>query len=169
MSVWNVRLNRRKKIVIVRKILYTWRQGIVGLWGLLFLGAERKGKQHVITGCTNEEFEQIHVSSRIELTIKESVTGWRVLPMKSRALKSRKETVEEIPSIPYFLWSCGVCRKRGFVGYSEGEDLIEVGIRICNNHLEAIPGCEKWDLRIFDHNGKEQKDFMQVMAFTKIE
>ena len=164
MSVWNEKMRRRKKIVIVREILQRWWIDAHSFWGLLILDTEGKGKEHVITGCTSEDLEQIHAGSKVEISIKESVTGWRVLPMKPR-----KETAEKIPSVPYFMWSCAICRKRGYVEYTEGEDLLEVGIRICNAHLEATPRCKKLNLRIFDHNGKEQKDFMQVMALEKVE
>lgn len=68
----------------------------------------------------------------------------------------------KVPNVPYFMWCCEKCKTRGIVEYEDGDDLLLIVRRIYKAHEEAsrtIPGCDSANVRIFDHNMVERKDF----------
>ncbi|MFH1575581.1 MAG: hypothetical protein ABIB55_01385 [Candidatus Nealsonbacteria bacterium] len=165
MTIWNARLIERKLSVKVRRVLRKEP-------GFMVVVDSRK-RHHKLSEIDFPSFKwkEIGVGSTITLTISEAVTRWKVEPL--RVKKSVKEFIVETQkkvSGPFFVWICQYCGIKGFVEYEEGDDPWGIAERIILSHeKKAKAGCDKKNIRIFDHRGKLQEDSTRFLSYHNAE
>ena len=89
---WNLERKTRKEIVEVREILLVWTKLAADFPGMRIL--DQKGREHEFShldlGITTlQEWNEIQVGSKIELTLKEKIVRARLLP---KEIKSSAES-----------------------------------------------------------------------------
>lgn len=163
MDIWNVRLNRRKLPIKVRKILDERSRFVIVL--------DTLGKQHEISlvDCSPAERAKIKAGSTITLVIAESVLTRIIQPPKiPKSVRKLIFEAQKQASGLFFLWLCEYCSTSGHVEYEDGDESQGIVGRIMAAHQqEAKPGCERL-IRIFDHRGMEQKDSELYLSATKV-
>ncbi len=81
MTTWNVQLTRRKVIIIVKQILQKWPKHAAGFPAIAMEILDQEGRKHTFTAEDSPtlQWDKIQEGSKIELTLRESVVGSRVL------------------------------------------------------------------------------------------
>ncbi len=79
MSNWNIGLGSRKKVVVVDKILRKIPEHAAGFTGMEI--QDQQGRTHTLSAVDfiSNEWEQIREGTKIELTIREQITGIKVV------------------------------------------------------------------------------------------
>ena len=163
MPSWNVKLGTRKQVVKVNKIINKKSDFVV----VQFLN----GKQQKLSDSNFPEWRQTKEGRKIELIIQESVVGARFLPeeFQERVQELFHELKRKLGAL-FYVWVCEYCKTMGYVEYEDGDDPQLIIKRIYAGHQKKIEqDCnEKANLRIFDHNWKELKEFTQIMSFKEV-
>lgn len=165
MSSWNVKLNRRKVVITVKKILQRWPEHAADFPGMEIV--DTKGRRHALAYldfiCTREEWDQIREGSKIEITLVESVTNPRVILSKSKKLAKSRVIHEDILPEGDYKWRCLVCGKKGGYDCNGVEDPEVIADAIYRAHHEASSDCDATNVEVFNKDMKLEEELMRFV------
>ena len=161
MPSWNVKLGTRKQVVRIDKIINKKPDFvIVGL---------SNGKQQKLCDANFPGWRKAGPNRRIELTIRESVVGARLLveSFHEKVNNFIAETLDNTNGL-FFMWTCEQCQSMGCVTYEDGDDSQVIRRKIEATHKTEIkPNCDKSTFKVYDHRGMQQRESALAVALAK--
>ena len=163
MPSWNVKLlEARRQVLKIDKIINEKPDFVIVQLS--------NGKQQKLCDSNFPEWRKVKEGRKIELIIQESVIAAKLLlgDFKKKVQESLNDLQKRIGGL-FFMWVCEYCETAGHITYDDGDEPQGIAERIDAAHKkEAMTGCDKTKLTIYDHRGMPQKNSSLIMSFRKI-
>jgi len=167
MSTWNVKLNRRKVVITVKKVLQSWPDYSAGLPGMEIL--DTKGRRHALSSIDfpSYEWEKIGEGAKIEVTLAESLVNPRVISTRFIS-ELEKELKREVVPVSGYIWYCEVCEKRGSVDCEDVDEPRLIIRKIYEAHRQVSSKCDPANVQVLDKYMRKQEELTRLVALEKV-